>query len=415
MIKVAELFAGVGGFRLGLEKSSKKFKIVWSNQFEPKTKIQIASEIYKTRFGNNNHVNEDISEIRTNNISNHDLLVGGFPCQDYSVATTLKNSKGLQGKKGVLWWEVIRIITEKKANKPKYLILENVDRLLNSPAGQRGRDMAIILNSLSKLNYIVEWRIINAAEYGMPQRRKRIFLIAYHNTTKIAKKIFKLKSPYEWVISKGVLGKSFPILNEFSFESEFNLNKNISLNSSEFNNKNSPFKNSGIMIKNKIYTLKSKPFYEGKKLILKDILINENKISEEYFIEDLDIPKWEKLKHAKSEKRVNKKTGFIYEFKEGRMELNDDENKPSRTIITGEGGKSPSRFKHVVKTKNNRYRRLTPIELEKLNMFPENHTEFYISNDKKIMVSSTKRAFLMGNALVVGIVQKIGNELIKQI
>jgi DNA (cytosine-5)-methyltransferase 1 len=415
MIKVAELFAGVGGFRLGLEKSSKKIKIVWSNQFEPNTKIQIASEIYKTRFGNKNHINEDITKIKTDEILNHDLLVGGFPCQDYSVATTLKNSKGLEGKKGVLWWEVIRILTEKKANKPKYLILENVDRLLNSPASHRGKDMAIILNSLSRLNYIVEWRIINAAEYGMPQRRKRIFLIAYHNSTKIAKEIFKLENPFEWITSKGILGKSFPILNEVSDESEFKLSDNIYFDSSDFNHKNSPFKNSGILIKNKIYTLKSKPFYEGRKLILKDILINENQVAEEFFIDDKDIPKWKKLKHEKSEKRINKKTGFEYLFKEGRMELNDDENKPSRTIITGEGGKSPSRFKHVIKTKNERYRRLTPVELEKLNMFPENHTEYYISNDEKVMVSSTKRAFLMGNALVVGIVQKIGEQLIKQI
>jgi len=81
-------------------------------------------------------------------------------------------------------------------------------------------------------------------------------------------------------------------------------------------------------------------------------------------------------------------------------------DKPSRTIITGEGGSSPSRFKHVIETKDGRKRRLTPIELERLNMFPDNHTEG---------VSDVRRAFFMGNALVVGIIEKLGESLAKNI
>src|ERR1700739_2931070 len=173
-LKVIELFAGVGGFRIGLEKASKEYNVVWSNQWEPSTKKQDASEIYVKRFGSKGHSNKDIANVATKDIPDHDLLVGGFPCQDYSVATTLKNSKGLQGKKGVLWWQIHRILSEKK-KKPKYLFLENVDRLLKSPATQRGRDFAVMLASLSDLGYIVEWRIINAADYGMPQRRRRVF------------------------------------------------------------------------------------------------------------------------------------------------------------------------------------------------------------------------------------------------
>ncbi len=175
MIKVVELFAGVGGFRLGLEKSD--YKVIWSNQWEPSTKMQHASMVYEARFGKKNHSNEDINDLVANNIDSipdHDMLVGGFPCQDYSVATTLHNSKGLKGKKGVLWWAINRILEYKK-NKPKYLFLENVDRLLKSPASQRGRDFAVMLQSLNDLGYAVEWRVVNAAEYGMPQRRRRVF------------------------------------------------------------------------------------------------------------------------------------------------------------------------------------------------------------------------------------------------
>ena len=105
--------------------------------------------------GDKGHSNENIEEVDTKDIPDCDVLVGGFPCQDYSVATTIKNSKGLKGKKGVLWWSIERIIREKK-NKPKYLILENVDRLLKSPSNQRGRDFAVMLGCLNQLGYPVE-------------------------------------------------------------------------------------------------------------------------------------------------------------------------------------------------------------------------------------------------------------------
>ncbi|MDE6436918.1 MAG: DNA (cytosine-5-)-methyltransferase, partial [Muribaculaceae bacterium] len=184
-IRVIELFAGVGGFRVGLERASSRFKTIWNNQWEPSTKRQDASIIYCRQFGLAGHVNEDINLVSTEDIPDGDILVGGFPCQDYSVATTLKNSGGIEGKKGVLWWQIHRILREHK-NPPKYLLLENVDRLLSSPASQRGRDFAIILASLSDLGYYVEWRVINAADYGMPQRRKRTYILAFHKETKLA-------------------------------------------------------------------------------------------------------------------------------------------------------------------------------------------------------------------------------------
>ena len=204
-LKTIELFAGVGGFRLGLEKND-DFQVVWSNQWEPDSKIQHASLIYEKQFGKDNHSNKDIEDVPTSEIPYHDVLVGGFPCQDYSVASLLKNSKGLLGKKGVLWWSIYRILEEKK-RKPKYLILENVDRLLISPNTQKGRDFAVILSSLNKLGYAVEWRVINAAEYGMPQRRRRIFIVGYYKTTDIYKKIKKSK-PMDWLFTEGLFPPS---------------------------------------------------------------------------------------------------------------------------------------------------------------------------------------------------------------
>ena len=207
-LKVCELFAGVGGFRLGLERTN-RFKVVWSNQWEPSTKMQHASLVYEARFGNENHCNANIETVKTEEIPDHDMLVGGFPCQDYSVATSLKNSKGLIGKKGVLWWSIHRILSEKK-NKPNYLFLENVDRLLKSPSTQRGRDFAVMLRSLSDLGYAVEWRVINAAEYGMPQRRRRVFFLAYFKGSKIHQKM-KNSHPEDWMLRDGIFSEAFPV------------------------------------------------------------------------------------------------------------------------------------------------------------------------------------------------------------
>ncbi len=411
-IKVVELFAGVGGFRIGLEgwngKSASSgykkelkspYKVVWSNQWEPSTKKQHASLVYEKRFGKNGHSNEDISQVDVSEIPDHDLLVGGFPCQDYSVATTLKNSKGLIGKKGVLWWSIHKILSEKQY-KPKYLFLENVDRLLISPSGQRGRDFAIILQSLHELGYAVEWRVINAADFGMPQRRRRIFILAYLQETNIHE-ILNEFTPTEWILEEGILAEAFPVTAENTlFPAEFYLKGDIVSISENFNkNKTSGvFENTGIMINGLVTTIKTHPNYDGNCILLKD-LIQNGEVTSEFYIDKNDLDKWIYLKGPKKQMRTNAQ-GFEYNYSEGGMIFPDPLDKPSRTIITGEGGKSPSRFKHVIQTPKG-YRRLSPVELERLNMFPDDHTKLEGASD-------TKRAFFMGNALVVGVIEKIG-------
>ena len=404
-MKVVELFAGVGGFRLGLEKSN--YEVVWSNQWEPSTKMQHASLVYEARFGKENHSNEDINEVVTRNIEDipdHDLLVGGFPCQDYSVATTLHNSKGLKGKKGVLWWAIHQILENKK-NKPKYFFLENVDRLLKSPAKQRGRDFAVMLQSLNDLGYAVEWRVINAAEYGMPQRRRRVFFIGYHKSTEVYKRL-QNSTKIDWLTEEGTIANAFPVEKTTSIK-EVELKGDLVEITNDFNKngKLSPFQNTGLLIKGKVYTTRTVPNYDGKKTVLVDVLLN-GEVTPEFFIDEKDKDKWKYLKGAKKEKRTTKE-GFEYNYSEGGMIYPDALDNASRTIITGEGGKSPSRFKHVI-VSNGALRRLTPIELERLNMFPDDHT-------KLKGITDSKRAFFMGNALVVGVVEELGKELYKQI
>lgn len=400
-LNVCELFAGVGGFRLGLEDTG-RFKVIWSNQWEPSTKTQHASRVYEARFGNQNHSNQNIEEISTQAIPDHDVLVGGFPCQDYSVATTLNNSKGLLGKKGVLWWSIYRILKE-KSNKPQYLILENVDRLLKSPANQRGRDFAVMLKGLSNLGYAVEWRVINAADYGFPQRRRRVFLVGYHTSSPLYKVLLK-QDKKDWICTKGVMFHAFPtVLNDTS-PSNFYLEGDLVSLSDSFNKnqKTSPFENSGMCVDSAVSTLKTGPSFDGAVSTLASVLQN-CEVTHEFFIPEGDVPKWKYLKGGKKEIRTTKE-GFQYHYSEGSMVFPDALDQPSRTIITGEGGRSPSRFKHVITTSKG-LRRLTPVELERLNGFPDDHTML-------AGITDTKRAFFMGNALVVGIVKKIGEALV---
>lgn len=405
-IRVVELFAGVGGFRIGLEGASDVYHTIWNNQWEPSTKHQDASLVYRARFGCEGHSNKDICTVPTTEIPDHDLLVGGFPCQDYSVAASLSRSGGIEGQKGVLWWQIYRILDEKGDKRPSFIFFENVDRLLNSPASQRGRDFAIILASLSDLGYIVEWRIINAAEYGMPQRRRRTYIVGYRKDSVVANRIEEIDN---WLLYDGIMAKSFPFTQKSNSLSRFGIEGSIKEVSDNFNKgkKESPFGSAGVMIDRNVLSVDAVATYEGTLQNLGDIVVDEEFVPEDFYISENDLPKWQYEKGAKKINRVSKE-GYEYVFSEGGMAFPDYLDKPSRTIITGEGGGAPSRFKHVVKTPSGRYRRLIPIELERLNMFPDNHT--YHPE-----VSDGKRAFLMGNALVCGIVEIIGRSLYRAI
>ena len=427
-LKIVELFAGVGGFRVGFEKASKsRFETVWFNQWEPGKKQQNAHDVYSKKWNVDNlsHTNTDIEEVvkeHIDSIPDHNILVGGFPCQDYSVARPLHQSAGIIGKKGVLWWSIVSLVQQLEQhpdrNAPEILLLENVDRLLKSPGTQRGRDFAVMLRSLETLGYNVEWRVINAADYGFPQRRRRIFILAYKNDSGIAKQM--RSDGHEAWFSKGTLGKAFPVeKNSLTAFEEIVLHPDEKQISDKFGIglKVSPFHNAGVMIDGKVYTTKVVHKTPKSISVLGDFILTDKEVIEKYgegyFIDDKDVlKKWEYQKGPKKIDRINKKTGEPYVFAEGGMAFPDSLDKPSRTIVTGEGGSGPSRFKHVIQSRESgRYRRLTPIELEQLSMFPKNHTEEGINGK----ISDNTRAFFIGNALVTGVITQIGKKLIKHV
>ncbi len=394
-MNVVELFAGVGGFRVGLTRASDKFKFVWANQWEPSRKSQDAYDCYCEHFGKDNHSNSDINQVNKKKLPDHDLLVGGFPCQDYSVAST--GAKGIQGKKGVLWWDIREIIDEKR---PKYVLLENVDRLLKSPGKQRGRDFGIILACLNKLGYGVEWRVINAAEYGFPQRRRRVFIFAFRNDTSYYNKVNKY-DVREIVKNNGFFQSVFPA-NErnsdrhipntmnFEFDDIYDISEHFTMQ----------FYNSGIVMKNSIHTEEMTAFYDGKLSLLSDVL--ESDVDEKYYLNG-ELDDWEYMKGAKRIERTHR-DGHKYVFAEGAIAFPDPINRPSRTMLTSEFSKN--RSTHIIKDpETNRLRRLTPVECERLNGFSDNWTN--------TGMSERFRYFCMGNALVVGLVEIMGKRIIE--
>jgi DNA (cytosine-5)-methyltransferase 1 len=415
-LRVAELFAGVGGFRVGLEEANKqlgkeRFQVVWSSQWEPSTKRQHASEVYEAHWGKEGHSNEDIAQVPAEAIPAIDVLVGGFPCQDYSVARTLNQAAGLAGKKGVLWWQIHRLLEEKQ---PRFGIFENVDRLLKSPATQRGRDFAVMLASLADLGYSAEWRMINAAEYGMPQKRRRVFIVVYRDDTPQAKRL--RKDPAGWISKDGVIASAFPVCPLPlpgmlpGQPATFPLEGSLSDLTEAFNLRRrdvSPFANTGVLCGRDVLTTKTVADHTGPRRTLGDLLLPEEQVPPQFFIAKTDLPDWRFAKGAKSLERT-KRNGVTYTYDEGALPFPDPTDRPARTIITGEGGPTPSRFKHVVLTPGGRHRRLTPVELERINTFPDDHTAIP-------RVTDGKRAFFMGNALVTEIITRLGRSLARSV
>jgi DNA (cytosine-5)-methyltransferase 1 len=397
---VAELFAGVGGFRIGLARAG--WKTVFSNQWEPSTKAQHASEVYVTRFGPEGHSNQDIASVASIPQS-FDLLVGGFPCQDYSVAKSAKSATGLEGKKGVLWWEILRLVIE---HRPRFIFLENVDRLLKSPTAQRGRDFAVMLTTLGQAGYLIEWRVVNAADYGFPQRRIRVFIVG----TRIDGPLDN-PDPLQTIFQDGILATALPVEPNDAGVAQIEISPNAESVSLTFGQglKFSPFANAGVFANGTAHTAKVRAKSRRKPRTLGDVLLDDREVPEEYWVEPSRITEWEFLKGAKSLDRIHKESGFIYRYSEGSMAFPDHLDRPSRTILTGEGGSSASRFKHIIQI-GTRFRRLVPVELERLSGFPDGWT-----NPPEVAnISDSRRAFFIGNALVVGLIEMVGQELAKR-
>jgi len=403
-LTVCELFAGVGGFHLGLERSG--WKVVWANQWEPGKKEQHAANCYRGHFPETPFVNDDIARVK-GQVPSHTLLVGGFPCQDYSVATT--KAHGITGKKGVLWWEINTILQAKidEGRTVPYVLLENVDRLVKSPSDQRGRDFGMILACLDRMGYAVEWRVINAADYGFPQKRRRTFIFATRASGPIDE-LYGGANEAKVVLERGFFAPIFKVRSDGSNRSAIDLPADLQVLSDRFS---FDFQNAGYVSNGRIFTIKTTPVFQGDRRTLRDVLVKD--AGEEFYVDESMIgdennptnlykKSWRYCKGGKAEYRKDP-NGYEYHYTEGPIPFPDRLDEPSRTMLTSDGNKRPNRITHIILDPvSDRYRILTPIEAERLNGFEDGWTE-----DMPLRW----RYFCMGNALVVGLIEIMGKRL----
>ena len=422
---ICELFAGVGGFRLGFDRLESGWETTWFSQWEPGKTKQWAHDCYVYHYGDcvdlkgEFHTGEDISKMDKNNIPDHSLLVGGFPCQDYSVAHSLSSSKGIEGKKGVLWWQIRDILITKR---PPFVMLENVDRLLKSPASQRGRDFGIILTSFAQLGYRAEWRVINAADYGAAQRRRRTFIFAYDKDTKYAEMMDNLGA--NEILSKdGFMAKAFPIsecgkinstevlaTDVSKIDRQLLLNEGTEASDNDLLEMTKSFKyeffSAGFMREGIIYNA------DVKSIEIEPVMLGEiaqRKVDESFYISQDDMASWTYMKGAKKIPRVSKE-GHEYTFSEGPIAFPDPLDRPARTMLTSEGTKN--RSTHVIADPaTGRLRILTPVEAERIQGFDDEWTKISLIDGKETEMPARMRRFCMGNALVVPMITRLGQVL----
>ena len=422
---MVELFAGVGGFRLGLERLCSGWETKWFSQWEPDKKKQWAHGCYVYHFGNsldlsgNYSTGIDVADVDKRIIPDHTLLTGGFPCQDYSVAHSLSSSKGIEGKKGVLWWQIRDVLI---AKRPPFVLLENVDRLLKSPASQRGRDFGIILTSFAQLGYRVEWRVVNAAEYGAAQRRRRIFIFAYNRNTEYAKKMENIDSD-DIILKEGLMAQAFPIskhtdmkIGEISYTdiSGADIDTMLEIGTVESDNDllemtqsyKFDFMNSGYMIDGRITTMSLVP-EENAPTLLNEIV--QHSVDDSYYIGQTDMPSWIYMKGAKKIPRTSA-SGHKYVFSEGPIAFPDPLDRPGRTMLTSESTKN--RSTHVVADPSSgRLRLITEIEAERMQGFDDDWTKYCLIDGERVEMPKRMRYFCMGNALVVPMITRMGRIL----
>ena len=176
MYRSIDLFAGIGGIRLGFEQAfGNDIKTVFVSEWDKK-----AVETYKANFDDKIDIAGDITEVNENDIPEHDILLAGFPCQAFSLAG---HKKGFEDARGTLFFDVARII---KRHNPKVVFCENVKNLVNH---DRGRTFKVIKEILEELGYVVFYKVLNSKNFGVPQNRERIYIVAFRKD--IAPKTFE--------------------------------------------------------------------------------------------------------------------------------------------------------------------------------------------------------------------------------
>ena len=388
-IRFIDLFSGIGGFRLGLEKANTRmekdsvennfaersctkpqtigtrkeertghFRCVWSCDNN-----KYANQVYTKHFGEEGHYSGDVRGVDPREIPDFDLLCAGFPCQSFSVAGP---RTGFQDTRGTLFFEISRIA---EAKRPQMLLLENVKGLLSN---DRGQTFQTILQELGRIGYWAEWQILNSKHHGVPQNRERVFIVGHLRGTG-GREIFPIGETDE-MAKKDVRGRS-PVQPEVSTAIDGSYYKGVDRH--------------------------------GQRTVVLDTFNRGSKEEEAYALKTNPSPT--------SSAVVMTPIGS---------------DKP--TVRAGGRG-SLERHAWDTLTDGFRIRRLTPMECERLQGFPDGWTEWGIqqagtvihdegtddewvevtSEAKTVRISDTQRYRALGNAVTTNVVAFLGRKILE--
>lgn len=378
-MKFIDLFAGIGGFRYGLQKveiesesssdnesgasqhGQRAFHCVWSNEWD-----KYANQIYTKHFGECD--SRDIRTIDTKDIPDHDLLCAGFPCQSFSIAG---KRLGFEDTRGTMFFEIARIIRDKR---PRYFLLENVKGLLSH---DEGKTFQTILGVLSDLGYEYQWQVLNSKNFGVPQNRERVFIIGHLRETS-RPEVFPI-------------GESYSISHQTKYAEQAGRSRISSTIDARYGS----LRNAGETYLHYIGGIKGK----------RDMWLKDNKQNSRNFSQGQRVYSSDGIAStiAGNAGGLGGKTGLyaipvltpdrMEKRQNGRRFKNDGD--PAFTLT--------SQDKHGVYDGLN-IRRLTPIECERLQGFPDNWTEG---------ISDTQRYKCLGNAVTTLVITEIGRKLIQ--
>jgi len=345
MITFIDLFSGIGGFRLGLKKSSERYRCVWSCDWD-----KHANRIYRYRFGEKNHYAGDIGQVDASSIPDHDVLCAGFPCQAFSFAG---RRKGFEDTRGTLFFDIARIA---EAKKPALLLLENVKGLLSV---QKGYCFARILQTLDELGYWVEWQVLNSKYFGVPQSRERVFIIG-HLRGKRTKQVFPLGEAGEKSIGtqEKVRGKRQQAIATQNLIEVGNIFSKKAADGRVYDP-------AGLSP-----SLRGFSFGWSKPKILE---------------RPLHLVQYGKM-HSQKPQRYDEVAHTV------RQDLSRNIKKPHYPVLLPDM----------------RIRRLTPTECERLQGFPDGWTAWGLENGRRVKISDSRRYRLLGNAVTVNVVEFLG-------
>lgn len=357
-MRTVELFSGIGGFRIACDRLG--IETVWANDIDDK-----ASIVYKNKFANNVHVKGDLSDF-IDDVPEHDLLTAGFPCQPFSSAG---KKLGVSDVRGTLFEKIVYILEKKQ---PSFFVLENVKRLLSM---DKGKHFATIISALSSKGYLVEWRLLNASNFGLPQNRERVIITGRKskniNSYLCLDKDFSQVKDKDLEIIKDV--SSWCLINEHGKK----------------------FFSWGLAVGGLFCQADLKEFSEARPRVLLSDVLEKNPDDVFFFNEDSE----ERVRNSVKVDRYYNGVQILYNQKGGaRMGYS----------IFGVSGLAPTltctTSRHYERYKiGNDYRRLTNIEYARIQGFPDDHCD---------LVSRYSQYSLYGNAVPPNMVEWVIDRLL---